>query len=154
MRTKGWSWQRVHHRHSISTMCNLYAMTSTQQAIREFTRATREWEDTKPRKTPTWFALSEDRPLFCFAGIWTNWTGTRGTKADSVTGEHRLFGFLTTEPNAEVRPIHPKAMPVILKTPAEIDAWLTAPWGEVASMQRPLIDGTLKVVARNIRADG
>jgi putative SOS response-associated peptidase YedK len=45
-------------------------------------------------------------------------------------------------------------MPVILKTPAEIDAWLTAPWGEVASMQRPLIDGTLKVVARNIRADG
>jgi putative SOS response-associated peptidase YedK len=23
-----------------------------------------EYEDTKPRKTPTWFALSEDRPLF------------------------------------------------------------------------------------------
>ena len=38
-----------------------------------------------------------------------------------------LFGFLTTEPNAEVKPIHPKAMPVILTTPAEVDAWLTAP---------------------------
>jgi putative SOS response-associated peptidase YedK len=25
-----------------------------------------------------------------------------------------LFGFLTTDPNAEVRAIHPKAMPVIL----------------------------------------
>jgi putative SOS response-associated peptidase YedK len=45
-------------------------------------------------------------------------------------------------------------MPVILKTSTEMDAWLTAPWGEVAPMQRPLIDGTLKVVARNIRADG
>jgi putative SOS response-associated peptidase YedK len=113
-----------------------------------------EWEDTKPRKTPTWFALSEDRPLFWFAGIWTNWTGTRGTKADPVTGEHRLFGFLTTEPNAEVRAVHPKAMPVILKTPAEMEAWLMAPWGEVAPMQKPLSDGALNVVARNIRADG
>jgi putative SOS response-associated peptidase YedK len=25
--------------------------------------------DTNPRKTPTWFALSEDRPLFAFAGL-------------------------------------------------------------------------------------
>jgi putative SOS response-associated peptidase YedK len=225
-------WQAAVARHNVSSMCNLYSMTKGQQAIREFTRATRdtagnlpplpgifpdgmapvvfngdagereltmmrwgmpcppqfgttavtnirntasphwrrwlgpasrclvpatsfcEWEDTKPRKTPIWFALAEDRPLFCFAGIWTTWTGTRGTKADPVTGEHRLFGFLTTEPNAEVRSIHPKAMPVILKTPAEMDAWLMAPWGEVAAMQRPLIDGTLMVVARNIRADG
>jgi putative SOS response-associated peptidase YedK len=28
-----------------------------------------EYDDTKPRKTPTWFALSEDRPLFAFAGL-------------------------------------------------------------------------------------
>jgi hypothetical protein len=28
-----------------------------------------EYADTKPRKTPTWFALSEGRPLFGFAGI-------------------------------------------------------------------------------------
>ena len=27
-----------------------------------------EYADTKPRKTPTWFALAEDRPLFAFAG--------------------------------------------------------------------------------------
>jgi hypothetical protein len=25
-----------------------------------------EYEDTKPRKTPTWFALNDDRPLFAF----------------------------------------------------------------------------------------
>jgi putative SOS response-associated peptidase YedK len=38
-----------------------------------------------------------------------------------------LFAFLTTEPNAVVAPIHPKAMPVILTTPDEIETWLTAP---------------------------
>jgi putative SOS response-associated peptidase YedK len=27
-----------------------------------------EYADTKPRKTPTWFALSEDRPLFRLCG--------------------------------------------------------------------------------------
>jgi putative SOS response-associated peptidase YedK len=35
-----------------------------------------------------------------------------------------LFGFLTTEANAVVAPIHLKAMPVILVTQAEIDLWL------------------------------
>jgi putative SOS response-associated peptidase YedK len=29
-----------------------------------------EYADTKPKKTPNWFALGEDRPLFAFAGIW------------------------------------------------------------------------------------
>ena len=29
-----------------------------------------EYADTKPRKTPIWFALSKDRPLFAFAGLW------------------------------------------------------------------------------------
>jgi hypothetical protein len=47
-----------------------------------------EYADTKPRKTPTWFALSEDRPLAVFAGIWTIWHGKRGTKANPVEGQH------------------------------------------------------------------
>jgi putative SOS response-associated peptidase YedK len=34
------------------------------------------------------------------------------------------FGFLTTEANAIVAPIHSKAMPVILTTPADVDQWL------------------------------
>jgi putative SOS response-associated peptidase YedK len=48
---------------------------------------------------------------------WTNWTSVRKVR----TGEETIdvFGFLTTEPNAEVAPIHPKAMPVILTTPEE-----------------------------------
>ena len=73
-----------------------------------------EYADTKPRKTPKWFALEEDRPLFAFAGLWTPWRGVRGPKSAPIEGEHELFGFLTTEANAVVAPIHPKAMPVIL----------------------------------------
>jgi putative SOS response-associated peptidase YedK len=80
-----------------------------------------EYADTKPRKTPTWFALSEDRPLFAFAGLWTPWRGVRGPKSAPIEGEHELFGFLTTVANAVVAPIHPKAMPVILTSPAEVD---------------------------------
>lgn len=34
-----------------------------------------EYADTKPKKTPVWFALDESRPLFCFAGIWRPWSG-------------------------------------------------------------------------------
>ena len=70
-----------------------------------------EYADTKPRKTPKWFAINEDRPLFAFAGLWTPWRSVRGPKSAPVDGQHELFGFLTTEANAVVAPIHPKAMP-------------------------------------------
>jgi putative SOS response-associated peptidase YedK len=63
---------------------------------------------------PHWFALGEDRPLFAIAGLWRPRTGTRGTKADPLEGEHHLFAFLTA---SRTRSIHPKAMPVILTTP-------------------------------------
>jgi putative SOS response-associated peptidase YedK len=64
-----------------------------------------EYADTKPRKTPTWFAFDQTRPLAVFAGIWTIWKGVRGPKSKPVEGEHELFGFLTTEPNDMVAPI-------------------------------------------------
>ena len=66
------------------------------------------YADTKPRQTPTWFALDETRPLAFFPGIWTTWHGRRGTKANPVEGEHQLFGFLTTNADAEVGAIHPR----------------------------------------------
>jgi putative SOS response-associated peptidase YedK len=112
-----------------------------------------EYADTKPKKTPTWFAFDETRPLAVFAGIWTTWRGARGTKANPVEGEHQLFGFLTTDANAEVGAIHPKAMPVILTTPAEIEQWMTSPAEEALKLQRPLPDGALRVVARGDRKD-
>ncbi|MFL9828075.1 SOS response-associated peptidase [Rhodoplanes sp. SY1] len=113
-----------------------------------------EYADTKPKKTPTWFAFDETRPLAVFAGIWTPWTGTRGPKSDPVEGEHHLFGFLTTDANAEVGAVHPKAMPVILRTEQEIETWMTAPAEEALQLQRPLPDYSLHVVATGKREDG
>lgn len=75
-----------------------------------------------------WFVLDESRPLACFAGIWANWTSVRKVKEAETTND--LYAFLTTEPNAEVGAIHPKAMPVILTTPNEVETWMTAPWEE------------------------
>jgi putative SOS response-associated peptidase YedK len=112
-----------------------------------------EYADTKPRKTPTWFALNDSRPLAVFAGVWTPWTGSRGTKANPIVGEHQLFGFLTTEANAEVGAIHPKAMPVILTTQAEIEQWMSAPAEDALKLQRPLPDGTLRIVATGAKED-
>jgi putative SOS response-associated peptidase YedK len=112
-----------------------------------------EWADTKPKKAPTWFAFDQSRPLAFFAGIRTTWRGKRGPKSKSVEGEHQLFGFLTTEANAEVGMVHPKAMPVILNTLSEIDTWMTAPPDEALKLQRPLPDGTLGVVMRGEKED-
>jgi putative SOS response-associated peptidase YedK len=67
--------------------------------------------------------------LVAFAGIWTEWTGVRGTKANPVAGSYLLYGFLTTEPNDVVAPVHPKAMLVILTSPDECDIWLHAVGG-------------------------
>jgi putative SOS response-associated peptidase YedK len=57
--------------------------------------------------------LNEDRSLFAFAGIWIEFKGNRGTKSKTIPGPHVVYSFRTTA-NAEIEPIHPKAMPVIL----------------------------------------
>jgi len=102
-------------------------------------------------RPPVWFALDEGRPLAFFAGIWTRWTSVRKLKEGETTND--LYAFLTTEANAEVAPIHPKAMPVILTTPDEVEHWLSAPTKEALELQRPLPDGTLRIVARGEKAD-
>ena len=112
-----------------------------------------EYADTKPRKTPTWFAFDETRPLACFAGIWTTWKGMRGPKSRPETGDHQLFGFLTTDANAEVAAIHPRAMPVILRTDDEIETWMTVPAEAALKLQRPLPNGALKVVMTGEKED-
>ncbi|TDR90271.1 SOS response-associated peptidase [Enterovirga rhinocerotis] len=99
-----------------------------------------------------WFAFGEHRPLAAFAGIWTpQWTSVRKVKTGPETID--LFAFLTTEPSEPVASIHPKAMPVILTTEAERDAWLRAPWSEASALQRPLPAEMVEIVARGEKKD-
>ena len=107
-----------------------------------------EFTDTRP-KIAHWFGLSDERPLFAFAGLWRPWRGLRA-KED---GEHLLFAFLTTEANELVRPIHAKAMPVIL-TGEQIDAWLEAPEAEALALARSFPPDAMKIVLSGPREDG
>jgi putative SOS response-associated peptidase YedK len=99
-----------------------------------------------------WFALNDERPLSFFAGIWTpQWTSIRNVEEGETTND--LFGLLTTEPNAEVAVVHPKTMPLILRTAEEIEIWLTAPEEDALKLKRPLPDDALKVVAWGAEED-
>jgi len=82
-------------------------------------------EFNKARGGEVWFAFDESCPLAFFAGVHIPaWTSVRKVRDGEVTKD--LFAFLTTEPNVEVGAVHPKAMPVILRTPEEIDRWMAA----------------------------
>lgn len=90
-----------------------------------------------------WFSVIGERQAF-FAGIRVEqWTSIRKLKDGETTDD--LFAFLTTDPNAIVAPIHPKAMPVILTEPDEWEVWLGAPWAEAKVLQRPLADELLEL---------
>lgn len=100
-----------------------------------------------------WFALNDERPIAFFAGIWVpQWTSVRKVKEGETTND--LYGFLTTEPNVEVGAVHRKAMPVILRTPDELERWMKAPPEDAPKLQRPLPDRSLKIVARGVKMDG
>ena len=47
------------------------------------------------KKDVVWFALNDERPLFAFAGICTEFRGDRGTKSKPIPGRHLVYGFLT-----------------------------------------------------------
>ena len=50
-------------------------------------------------------------------------------------GDHVLFSFLTTEANELVRPVHAKAMPVVLTDQAAREEWLNAPPDDIEAIQ-------------------
>lgn len=69
-----------------------------------------------------WFALSEDRQPFAFAGIWRHYRGPIKKEGDTV--EIDTFSFMTTKPNELVATIHPSRMPVMLVGQDAQDRWL------------------------------
>jgi putative SOS response-associated peptidase YedK len=74
-------------------------------------------------------------------------------KRKGETAEHSLFAFLTTQSNDVVRPIHAKAMPVLLTTEQEFDTWLDAPVDNAIALQRPLPNELLRIVAKGEKSD-
>ena len=100
-----------------------------------------EWDAANKRNA--WFEI--DAPQSFFAGIWRPWNGERlahveGKKRrERKTLDWELYAFLTTEPNATVAAIHPKAMPVILTEPNDCEDWM-AGGEESLALQRTLPD--------------
>lgn len=95
-----------------------------------------EYEDNSPKgaKQIRWFA-SPDRGVHFFAGITSEYYGDYGTKKEPNVGTHKLFSFLTTEANDLVRPVHAKAMPVILTNQFACKEWLNAPPEQIETIQ-------------------
>ena len=83
------------------------------------------------KKPLHWFDVPS-RSIFAFAGIWR------------PTERGNAYGFLTTQPNAIVAPIHPKAMPVILHDD-DYDRWLSAPWEELKDAVAPYPSQLMRV---------
>lgn len=54
-----------------------------------------------------------------------------------------LFGTLATMASREGSVLYPKALPVILTRPRELNLWMNAPVDEVLQLQRPLSDSAL-----------
>lgn len=107
-----------------------------------------EYEDSSPKgkKVIRWFA-PPDRSLLFFAGICGEWYGDYGTKKEPNEGTHQLFSFLTTEANDLVRPVHAKAMPVVLRSEFECRQWLNAAPDQVETIQsRVLSTDALEIV--------
>lgn len=102
----------------------------------------------EPVQDSIWFKVP-DQELAFFAGVWRPWHGERlapvlgKTRRARQTGDWELYAFLTTEANSVVRPVHEKAMPVILSEPEECSEWLAGGEESLVRLQRPLGDALL-----------
>lgn len=121
-------------------------LTPAHRCLVPFTSFSEPGRDPEGKYSPRWFDLTKgnDEKLAFFAGIYVpDWTSVRKLKEGEVTTD--LFGFLTTEPSEPVKSVHPKAMPVILTRPDEIETWMAEPWDVAKALQRALPDGALKI---------
>jgi putative SOS response-associated peptidase YedK len=112
-----------------------------------------EYDHRTEPPTVTWFGINDSRPLFFFAGVWRPWTGRRGTKANPAEGDHLVFSFLTTFPNNVVKPVHPKAMPVLLLNEEARETWLKGSVSEALALQRSAPEDAVQIIARGEKED-
>jgi putative SOS response-associated peptidase YedK len=82
-----------------------------------------EWEGETGSKRERWFSVPS-RPIFAFASVWR------------PTDQGKCFAFLTCEPNEIVKPVHPKAMPVVLHD-EDFDGWLSGEYDSVCALAAP-----------------
>ena len=99
-------------------------------------------------------------PAVCVSGFYRRWNWKQAGLRRKSDQELADLGtpvlamtFLTCPPNRVVRPIHPKAMPVILDTQDEFETWLTAGGDRAAALQRPLPDEKLAIAFIGEKAD-
>ena len=62
------------------------------------------------------------------------------------------FTFLTTSAHSVVKPVHAKAMPILLLTDVDIETSLTAPTDEALRLQKPAPDDAVIVLPEEKKA--
>lgn len=111
-----------------------------------------EWQQIAGDKQPFYIHPVEGEP-FGLAGLWERWT--RPADGEEID----TFTIVTTEANAEMRPLHDR-MPVIL-APGDYAAWLTGvtPVERLQALVRPCPEAELAVypvstAVGNVRNEG
>ena len=106
--------------------------------VTRFCEWTAEPDPATKRKAKVWFGLNEGAdPLFAFAGLW---------RPGDQKSEEPYMAFLTCEANEIVGPIHPKAMPVMLR-PDETERWLTAERADACALAQPFAATEMRVLS-------